>query len=342
MKYGKLFLFASLLFSLLMIWDCSNQTTPSTVYQPVLVIHGGAGNITPDQFPDSVQQRYHEGLIKALEAGFSVLESGGSSLDAVELAIRVLEEDPLFNAGIGSVLTSQGEVEMDASVMRGDSLLAGAVAGIKHFSHPISLARAVMEKTPHVLLMGTGAEEFALKQGFTPIDPTLLITPKRKQQWERSRQTSFHPGKTASYYGTVGAVALDKHGNLAAGTSTGGMMNKMPGRVGDSPIIGAGTYAKNTTCGLSATGHGEFFIKYSVCASISMLMEYRNYSLKEAGAYMIQSVLKPVGGNGGVIGLDRSGNILFEFNTSGMFRGYIRQNTGPRTFLFGMETDDIP
>ncbi|RMI19351.1 MAG: isoaspartyl peptidase/L-asparaginase, partial [Calditrichaeota bacterium] len=262
--------------------------------------------------------------------------NGGSSLDAVEQTIRVLEDSPLFNAGKGAVFTNAGTNELDASIMDGATLQAGAVAGVKRVKNPISLARLVMEKSPHVMLAGDGADAFAKENGLELVDPHYFYTEQRYQQWQRvlqrekekqQSQSRAAPDAASSEadeppLGTVGVVALDKQGNLAAGTSTGGMTNKRWGRVGDSPIIGAGTYADNRTCAVSCTGHGEYFIRLNVAHDISALMAYKGLSVQEAAEEVILKKLTQLGGTGGVIAIDRNGNIAMPFNTSGMYRGY--------------------
>jgi beta-aspartyl-peptidase (threonine type) len=305
-------------------------------YPITLVIHGGAGNISPQNLTPDKEKAYREGLNAALTAGYAILEKGGTSLDAVEAAIRVLEDDPLFNAGKGAVFTSDGRNELDAAIMDGATLKAGAVAGVSTIRNPISAARAVMEKSPHVLLAGRGAEQFAGEQKLEIVDPSYFYTEPRFKQLQKAREEDkLKPGPAADTtgstlpillegkkFGTVGAVALDKAGNLAAATSTGGMTNKRYGRIGDSPIIGAGTYANNQTCAVSATGHGEYFIRYTVAHDISALMEYKNKTVKQAAEKIVLEKLVKAGGEGGVIALDRKGNFAMPFNSSGMFRGY--------------------
>jgi L-asparaginase / beta-aspartyl-peptidase len=284
-----------------------------------LVIHGGAGAIPKERISKEREASYRSGLEAALNAGYDVLDRGGSSLDAVTAAVRVLEDDPQFNAGRGAALTRDGWAELDASIMDGGQLRAGAVASIRHVKNPIELARRVMEKSRHVLLVGDGAEEFALDEGLTLVPNTYFRTSERKRQLERELAgepvSEIIPGR-----GTVGAVALDQHGNLAAATSTGGMTMKRPGRVGDSPIIGAGTYAKNGVCAVSATGHGECFIRavaaYHVCVSV----EYRGLSLQQALHETLHERIKPLGGDGGMIAVDARGNVAMEFSSQAMFR----------------------
>jgi len=295
-----------------------------------LVIHGGAGTISRQTMTPEMERQYRDKLAEALRTGYKILKDGGSSLDAVESAIRVLEDSPLFNAGKGAVFTNVGTNELDASVMDGASLKAGAVAGLKHIKNPISLARLVMEKSPHVMMVGAGAEAFARQQGVGLVSQKYFFTERRwkqlleakKKEMQRSSNASPPTPKEASF-GTVGAVALDQRGGLAAGTSTGGVTNKRFGRVGDSPIIGAGTYADNRTCAVSATGDGEYFIRLGVARDISALMEYKGKSVKEAAETVILEKLAALGGTGGVIALDAKGNHAWPFNTSGMYRGYI-------------------
>ena len=294
-----------------------------------IAIHGGAGVIARSQLGEDGGLAYREALGAALDAGYAVLEAGGSSLDAVSTAVRALEDNPLFNAGKGAVLTHDGSAELDASIMDGATLAAGAVTGVRHVRHPIDLARRVMEDSPHVMLSGAGAEEFALQRGFTLVPNEYFITPTRKRQLERVLQGRRTPRNELDGLGTVGAVARDATGNLAAATSTGGMTNKRWGRIGDSPIIGAGTYANNASCAVSATGHGEYFIRSVVAYDICALVEYRGISLADAAREVVQNKLRERGGEGGIIAVDAKGNIVLEFNSPGMFRG-LRTSTGER------------
>ncbi len=293
-----------------------------------LVIHGGAGNIARESISPEQEREYHEKLQEALLAGEELLKNGGTSLDAIEAAIRILEDSPLFNAGRGAVFTSEGNNELDASIMCGATLNAGAVAGITTLRHPVSAARKVMEVSPHVMLIGKGAEQFGYEQGLEVVDPSWFFDQRRWEQYREFLRRQQMRGAIDSNdkMGTVGAVALDTHGNLAAATSTGGMTGKQYGRVGDVPVIGAGTYANNATCAVSATGHGEFFIRYVVSHEISSLMRYRGASLDEAAGELINQTLKDAGGNGGVIAIDHQGNISMPFNTTAMFRGYIKSD----------------
>jgi beta-aspartyl-peptidase (threonine type) len=301
-----------------------------------IVIHGGAGTIERGSMTPEVEARYRERLTAALRAGHEVLARGGSSLDAVQAAITVMEDSPLFNAGKGAVFTHEGKNELDAAIMDGATRRAGAVARLRHVRNPIQLARAAMERSPHVMLVGDGAEEFALEQGIPLVPESYFYTEAR---W-RSLQRAIEEEKRARggaptamtedlwnartrKFGTVGAVALDRHGNLAAGTSTGGLTNKRWGRVGDSPIIGAGTYADNRCQGSSATGAGEYFIRAVVGHEICALMMYRGLSLKEAAEEVVMKELVAMGGDGGVVAMDRDGNYVTTFNTSGMYRGYM-------------------
>lgn len=296
-----------------------------------LAIHGGAGTILKSTMTPEKELAYTQALTDAIRAGESVLKNGGAALDAVEKAIISLENNPLFNAGRGAVFTNEGKNELDASIMNGKDLTAGAVAGVRNIKNPISLARAVMEKSEHVLLAGTGAEAFAKSIGAEFADDAYFFTQQRFDQLQQAKEsgtvimdhTEPTEGTEGKKFGTVGAVALDVHGNLAAGTSTGGMTNKKFGRAGDSPIIGAGTYANNNTCAISCTGHGEFFIRAVVAYDISCLMEYKGLSLKEACDVVVMDKLVKLGGEGGLIAVDRHGNIELPFNSEGMYRGKV-------------------
>jgi beta-aspartyl-peptidase (threonine type) len=312
-----------LIFSLPAISQDQAAIPASAGHPWVLVIHGGAGGPPPGSMPPEKEKAYKEQLSRALQAGAAILRNGGSSLDAVETAIRFMEDSPYFNAGKGAVLTKEGVAEMDASIMDGKTLMAGAVAAVRTIKNPITAARMVMTHSPHVLLIDGGAEKFAKEQGLEIVSPSYFITQDRLEQWKKSKQSEERQKQDQKKPGTVGAVALDQSGNLAAGTSTGGMMNKMEGRVGDSPIIGAGTYANNGTCAVSCTGHGEFFIRNVVAYDISAMMEYRGMSLKEAADYEINEKLKSQGAEGGLIALDHEGHIAMPFNTHAMSRGYI-------------------
>ena len=285
-----------------------------------IAIHGGAGTLAAADLTPENERAYRGGLERALRAGFVVLDAGGTALDAAVTAVQVLEEEPLFNAGRGAVLAANGLHELDASVMDGRDLSAGAVTGLRHVRSPIELARLVMERSPHVMLAGSGAEEFALEQGLQPVPNSHFATERRRLELERMLQGQAEAGRE-SLMGTVGAVALDAAGNLAAATSTGGMTGKKWGRVGDSPIIGAGTYAANDCCAVSATGHGEFFIRASVAHEIAALMRYRGLGVVEAADEVVMQQLVRLGGSGGVIAVGRDGRIAMPFNSEGMLRG---------------------
>ncbi|RTQ50274.1 isoaspartyl peptidase/L-asparaginase [Hymenobacter gummosus] len=336
-----------------------------------LVIHGGAGTITRQNMTPEKERAYTEALNQALQAGYTVLQRGGTALDAVEATVRVMEDSPLFNAGKGAVFTHDGRNELDAAVMDGQTLKAGAVAGVTVVRNPISAARAVMEKSEHVLLTGTGAEQFAREKGLTIVEPGYFYTEARYQQLQKAlasekgavpdqlntptkttpaapvptkTKTKTKAGKPQGYaeppiftegrkYGTVGAVALDQYGNLAAATSTGGMTNKRYGRVGDAPIIGAGTYADNQTCAVSCTGWGEYFIRVGVARDVAARMEYGRQPLAAAAQATLDKVAQ-LGGDGGLIGLDRQGNITMPFNSEGMYRGYIKANGQTEVLIY--------
>ena len=318
----------------------SIQHPESRIGNWVLVIHGGAGGPPPGSMPEEKEQRYKGKLSEALQVGVEILERGGSSMDAVEAVVMFMEDCPLFNAGKGAVYNDEGVAELDASIMDGSTLTAGAVTGITRIKHPISAARYVMLKTRHVLLMGEGAELFAKEQGLALVDPSYFQTPARTGQFERMKQnqlqkeekTRENPDETKGIEeqtkGTVGAVALDNMGNLAAATSTGGLMMKMKGRIGDTPIIGAGTYANNATCAVSCTGTGEYFMRNVIAYDVSALMEYRGWSLEQAAGFLINEKLKSQGGDGGLIAVDKEGNIAMPFNTNAMFRGYAKPQEG--------------
>jgi beta-aspartyl-peptidase (threonine type) len=296
-----------------------------------LAVHGGAGTIERSKMTPERERGYRAGLENALRAGWDILKRGGSSLDATEAAVRVLEDDPHFNAGKGSVFTSAGTNELDAAIMDGKTLAAGAVASLKHIKNPINLARLVMEKSGHVMMDGEGAEAFAKENGIELVDQKYFFTQERWDALQKIKTAEKHRTGNAGEkflitdqdrHGTVGAVALDQNGNLAAATSTGGMTNKRPGRVGDSPVIGAGTYANNAACAVSATGDGEYFIRATIARDVATLMEYRGMSLRDAAQTALDKVSK-LGGTGGLIAIDRQGDIALPFNTSGMYRGYI-------------------
>jgi L-asparaginase / beta-aspartyl-peptidase len=321
------------------------SSTPSTLtsVQPAIrfAIHGGAGTILKSEMSAEREREYRAKLTEALMTGYGILKKGGSGLDAVEAAIRLMEDSPLFNAGKGAVFTSAGTNELDASIMDGKTLKAGAVASLKRIKNPISLARLVMEKSKHVMMVGEGAEAFASQQGIQFVPQSYFYTESRwkalqkekaaeeqRNQAPKDKKQQHHAPSVDHAYGTVGAVALDQGGNLAAGTSTGGMTNKRFGRVGDSPIIGAGTYANNRTCAISATGDGEYFIRLAVAHDLSAMLEYKGLSLQAAADAVIEKVGK-LGGGGGLIAIDQSGNIAMSFNTAGMYRGRVGADEQP-------------
>lgn len=289
-----------------------------------IAIHGGAGTIARHLLDDQKQREYEEGLRIALDAGFSILENNGTALDAVTAAVQSLEDCPLFNAGKGSVFNHEGIHEMDASLMRGDDREAGAVSGVRHVKNPILLARSVMEHSDHVLLSGAGAEAFAKEQGLAFEPDTYFYNEFRYEQYKEAlaadRVQLDHSPAGDRKFSTVGAVALDGHGNICAATSTGGMTNKKYGRIGDTPIIGAGTYANNKTCAVSCTGHGELFIRQVVAHQVHCLMEYKGYSLQQACDQVVMQDLIAIGGEGGLIAVDSKGNIAMPFNSEGMYR----------------------
>lgn len=312
------------------------QMKDTTKY--VLVIHGGAGTILKKNMSPEKEEMYKQSLQKALNAGEKILAAGGNALDAVEAVVRILEDDPLFNAGKGAVFTNDGKNELDAAIMDGKTLKAGAIAGVMHIKNPISTARAVMERSEHVMMIGEGAEQFAKLNGAEMVDPSYFFTQERWDGLQKAKKADSLKKRIDTVskkavrqldnpdnkYGTVGAVALDKHGNLAAATSTGGMTNKRYNRVGDAPIIGAGTYANNATCAISGTGWGEYFIRLVMAKTVSDRMEYGNQSLNEAATDMIMKKLPSLGGDGGLIGVDKNGNITMPFCTEGMYRGYVK------------------
>lgn len=310
-----------------------------TQYEFALAIHGGAGTILKTNITDEKEKAYHDKLSEALNEGFRILNAGGSSLDAVQKCISIMEDSPLFNAGKGAVFTANGKNELDASIMEGKTLNAGAVAGVSHIKNPIDLARLVMERSPHVLMAREGAEAFAVEQGMELVEEKYFYTERRWKQLQDKRvkenqEQSNLFTKNSDKYGTVGVVALDKNGNLAAGTSTGGMTNKKFGRVGDSPIIGAGTYANNKTCAVSGTGHGEYFMRGLIAYDVSALMEYKGMTVKKAAEIVIHKKLTEIGGTGGIIAMDANGNITMPFNTEGMYRGYIYEDGKAKILIY--------
>lgn len=312
-----------------------------------IVLHGGAGTILKENMSPELEKEYRSKLAEALQAGYDTLNHGGTSVDAVVTAIRILEDSPLFNAGKGSVFTSEGKNEMDASIMSGKTLKAGAVAGVRKIKNPIMAALCVMERSQHVLMVGPGAEKFAKTCKCDTADPAYFFEQIRWDQLQKIKKTDkseldhgngiesekgpiLPPPIDESYpdqkFGTVGVAALDQYGDIAAGTSTGGMTNKKYGRVGDSPIIGAGTYANNKTCAVSCTGYGEYFMRSVVAYDISALMEYKGMTLQEACSEVIYQKLIEIGGEGGLVAIDAKGNIAMPFNSAGMYRGYMKSN----------------
>lgn len=313
-----------------------------------IVIHGGAGTILKENMSDSLEQEYRAKLEEAIRTGHGILANGGTALEAVQRTINVMEDSPLFNAGKGAVFTNAGTNELDASIMDGKTLNAGAVAGVTTIKNPINLAYEVMENSEHVMLSGEGAAGFAKERGVEIVDPQYFFTENRYQSLQRIREkekteSDHEAQKTAavdpfikdSKFGTVGCAALDKHGNLAAGTSTGGMTNKRWGRIGDAPIIGAGTYANNKTVAVSSTGWGEFFIRGMVAYDISALMEYKGLTLEEAAKEVIQKKLPALGGDGGIIAIDHQGKVAMEFNTAGMYRAKMNKNGQLEIGIYG-------
>ena len=319
----------------------SQQKKQSTNKNFALAIHGGAGTILKKNMSPELEKAYTDKLNEALKAGYDTLSKGGTSIDAVIVSIKILEDSPLFNAGKGSVFTADGKNEMDASIMDGKTLMAGSIAGVRTIKNPITAARCVMEKSPHVMMVGAGAEKFAKQCKCEFADTSYFFEQKRWDQLQKikkAEQIQLDHSDTTSFveptdidlkdkkFGTVGLVALDQYGNLAAGTSTGGMTNKKFGRVGDAPIIGAGTYANNKTCAVSCTGHGEFFIRSVVAYDVSALMEYKGLSLADAANEVVMKKLVTLGGEGGLIAIDVKGNITMPFNSAGMYRGFMKSD----------------
>lgn len=318
----------------------SVSATESQQSPIAIVIHGGAGTIQRELMSDEIERRYREVLANAIESGYQILKNDGSSTEAVIATISILEDSPLFNAGHGAVFNHDGNIELDASIMQGGDLNAGAVAAVSRVKNPITLALAVLEHSPHVMLVGEGAEMFAQQQGIGLVSNQYFKTERRRLQLEEilAKEKGVSLSKTppnallAAYrfdekkLGTVGAVAIDKNGDIAAGTSTGGMTNKRFGRVGDVPVIGAGTYADNNSCGISATGHGEYFIRAAVAHDVCARMEYKGVSLQQAQDEVVQGKLVKMNGSGGVIGVDKDANIAFSFNSLGMYRASINKD----------------
>src|SRR5690606_35377387 len=323
----------------------SSRITDSTNFK--IVIDGGAATILREHMSDSMKASYKAKLEKATRKRHKILANCRTAVRALQRTISVMEDSPLFNAGKGAVFTNEGRNEMDASIMEGETLNAGAVAGVTTVKNPINLAYEVMENSEHVMLAGEGAEEFAKSRNLEIVDPSYFYTENRYKSLERIRESEKteldHDNKTAFYdpnikdskFGTVGCAALDKHGNLAAGTSTGGMTNKRWNRIGDAPIIGAGTYANNKTCAVSSTGWGEFFIRGVVAYDISALMEYKGLSLQEAAREVIQNKIPAMGGDGGIVAIDHEGNVAMEFNTAGMYRATMNKDGELEVGIYG-------
>jgi L-asparaginase / beta-aspartyl-peptidase len=334
MKNGRyLFLFTALAAAIFLMYTLRRCSSPEPVASSpsppdyLLLIHGGAGNFSRSDLHDTLIAGYYEGLRGALVVGHRILDTGGTALDAVEAVVRYLEDHPLFNAGRGAVFTATGTNELDASIMDGSTGMAGAVAGLTTIRNPVTAARAVMEHTPHVLLMGSGAEQFAREQGLEVVSPDWFFTPLRYQRYLEGREQ-------IDKRGTVGAVALDRSGNLAAATSTGGMNMKRYGRVGDVPIIGAGTWADNATCAVSCTGWGEYFIRNVVAFDVAAQIRYQNKTLTEAAKATIHRRVGQQGGYGGLIAIDRNGRFTFTFNSTSMFRGVLFPDGNMEVMIF--------
>lgn len=333
------------------MFSCETKSTKEekvTEREPnsfAIVIHGGAGGIKREYFNEEQQKAYTQKLEEALNAGYTILENGGISLNAIQAAINVMEDSPLFNAGKGAVYNSEGNQEMDAAIMNGNTLNSGAVAGVNHIKNPILAARIVMDSSKHVMLSGKGAEIMAKKYGIEMVDSSYFFTKKRLNQLRKIQgKEEIQLDHTAFLikneliddhkFGTVGAVAIDKNGNIAAGTSTGGMTNKKYGRIGDVPIIGAGTYANNLTCGISATGTGEYFMRTVAAHEVSSLIYYKNASAKEALHEVLFNQIGPLGGEGGMILIDKNGDVSWDFNSTGMFRAYKKSDGDTKVEMF--------
>jgi L-asparaginase / beta-aspartyl-peptidase len=343
-----------LLLSLIILYSCE-PTTPKKdklrTHEPnsfSIVIHGGAGGIKREYFTPEQQEAYSQKLQEALNAGYAVLNNDGISLDAVQAAINIMEDSPLFNAGKGAVYNSEGNQEMDAAIMDGETLNSGAVAGVNHIKNPILAARIVMDSSKHVLLSGRGAEIMAKKFGIEMVDSSYFFTQKRLNQLRKIQGKEKTQLDHTAYlikneliddhkFGTVGAVAIDKNGNIAAGTSTGGMTNKKYGRIGDVPLIGAGTYANNLTCGISATGTGEYFIRTVAAKEVSSLIQYNGLTPDAALHQVLFNQIGPLGGEGGMILIDKNGEVYWDFNSTGMFRGYKKSNGETKIEMFEKE-----
>jgi L-asparaginase / beta-aspartyl-peptidase len=340
-------MFILVVFSFISIANIMAQVTPTVLPNLSktedkkwgLAIHGGAGTILKENMTAELEKAYTEKLNEALEKGYGILAKNGTAVEAVEATIKILEDSPLFNAGKGSVFTNEGKNEMDAAIMDGSNMKAGSMAGVKTIKNPIAGARLVMEKSEHVMLSGDGADAFAKKMDLEIVNQKYFYDEKRWKQLQDVLNAEkkaepvkdIDPNIKDKKHGTVGCVALDKKGNLAAGTSTGGMTNKKYGRIGDAPIIGAGTYANNNTCAVSCTGHGEYFIRYTVASNVSAMMEYGKAKLPVAANTMIKKVLLNAGGEGGLIAIDKYGNVTMPFNSAGMYRAY--KVIGEKSFI---------
>lgn len=344
------------MFTLILILGCdlknpTSENSNSSNPKFAIVIHGGAGGIKREYFNEEQQEAYRLKLEEALKAGYDILDNGGISLDAIQAAINVMEDSPLFNAGKGAVYNSDGNQEMDAAIMDGKTLNSGAVAGVNHIKNPILAARIVMDSSKHVLLSGKGAEIMAKNHGIEMVDSTYFFTIKRLNQLRNIQgKDEIQLDHTAFLkkneliddhkFGTVGAVAIDKNGNIAAGTSTGGMTNKKFGRIGDVPIVGAGTYANNATCGISATGTGEYFIRTVAAHEVSSLIQYHNMTPDKALNEVLFNQIGPLGGEGGMILIDKLGDVYWDFNSTGMFRGYLKSDGDTKIEMFEKPTSD--
>jgi len=321
--------------------NVEEPSMPTEKAEYALVIHGGAGVILKENMTPEKEAAYEASLNEALSVGEAILKEGGTASEAVIATIKVMEDSDLYNAGHGAVFTSDGKNELDASIMEGHDLNAGSIGGVTNVKNPIEAAYKVMKNSKHVLLTGKGAELFAEEQGLEIVDPSYFYTERRWNSLQQAKtdEKESKPMTPDTKHGTVGAVALDKYGNLTAGTSTGGMTNKKYNRFGDVPIIGAGTYANNNSCAISCTGHGEFFIRYTVAHDISALMQYKDMSIQDASEEVVMKKLVDAGGGGGIIGVDKLGNVSMTFNSPGMYRGYVKP--GERSVkIYGDETSD--
>lgn len=359
MKRTFLSIFAALLMVFTGCAPAGDTSTGSTaepaVGKTAIVIHGGAGTILKANMTDETEAAYRAKLEEALRAGHEILEAGGPALDAVIAAVQIMEESELFNAGKGAVFTSEGTNELDAAIMDGATRNSGAVAGLKRVKSPIALARVIMEESPHVMMIGEGAETYAEANDLEMVENSYFYTEHRYRSLQRALEREVESSSSlpfdgsvehdlplspnADKYGTVGAVALDVEGNIAAGTSTGGMTNKKFGRVGDVPVIGAGTYADNRTAGISATGHGEYFIRGVVAYDIASRMDYAGEDLNTAADAVVMDKLGELGGTGGIVALDRTGAIAMPFNTEGMYRGYIDVDGNMEVLIYGLDDE---